>query len=201
MMKRFAVIAALFAVISVSPVHASQPAAAANGTAAFPAAVMAVVDLERIMKESTAGKSVREQLDSRRTTYQQQVAADERKLRDAEQALIKERATLNAEQFDTKRREFETQARAAQQRVQERARALDAAFSEALGTIKQNVAQIVAELAKARSVNVVVDKSQVIVVESSLDLTTAVLEQLNRKLARVEVRVQEGRAAQSATRR
>jgi len=181
----FALTGALPALAETAPAAAAPAASTTN----FPAAVIAVVDIERIMKESAAGKNVRDQLATRRTSYQQQVTADEAKLREAEQALVAQRATLTAEQFDVKRREFETQARAAQQRVQERARVLDTAFGEALGTIKQNVAQIVAELAKGRGVTVVLDKSQVIVVESSLDFTASVLTQLNTKLPRLEVRV------------
>lgn len=192
----------LFALIGVAPATAQASSATAQASAAaqFPAAVIAVVDIERIMKESAAGKSIRSQLDTRRASYQQQVEADEKKLRDAEQALIQQRATLTAEQFDVKRREFETQARTAQQRVQERARSLEAVFAEALGTIKQNVAQIVADLAKARGVTVVIDKSQVIVVESTLDITTSVLEQLNRKLPRLEVRAAPAARAQAQSR-
>lgn len=185
---------ALPAMAQTAPAAAAPSASAAN----FPSAVIAVVDIERIMKESAAGKNVRDQLATRRTSYQQQVTADEQKLREAEQALVAQRTTLTPEQFDVKRREFETQARAAQQRVQERARVLDNAFGEALGTIKQNVAQIVAELAKTRGVTVVLDKSQVIVVESSLDLTASVLTQLNTKLPRLEVRVPAAAAAPRA---
>lgn len=191
--------AVLLAVAGLAPAtaHATATPTPAASSSAFPAAVIAVVDIERIMKESSVGKNVREQLATRRTAYQTQVEADEKKLREAEQALLQQRATLTAEQFETKRREFETQARAAQQRVQERARTLETAFGEALATIRQNVAQIVAELAKARGVTVVVDKSQVIVVESSLDLTAGVLTQLNAKLSRLEVRVPAAPRAQA----
>lgn len=189
--KILSVVAVAGVLLCSAPVLAeTAPAAAPAASAAnFPPAVVAVVDIERILKESTAGKSVREQLATRRTAYQAQVTEDEKKLRDAEQALVQQRASLPADQFEVKRREFETQARAAQQRVQERARALDNAFGDALATIKKNVGQIVADIAASKGATVVLDKGQVIVVEAKLDLTEAVLTQLNQKLPRVDVRV------------
>lgn len=205
MMKRFIPVAVLLSVLSVPAMAADTPAATTAAAAAnadhFPPAVVAVVDVERILKESTAGKSVRDQLASKRNTYQQEVTADEQKLRQAEQALRQQQATLTPEQFAAKRTEFENQARAAQQRVQGHARALDTALAEALTTIKNNVGQIVADIAASKGATVVLDKGQVIVVEAKLDLTAAVLEQLNRKLPRVDVRVTEAPAAAQTGRR
>lgn len=205
MMKRFIPAVAVICLLGLPAMAADTPAAtpavapAATAPAnSLPAAIVAVVDIEKILKESTAGKSVRDQLSSKRDTFQQQVTADEQKLNEARQALMQQQSSLTAEQFAAKRAEFEAQARAAQQRVQERARALDAALAESLSTIKNSVGQIVADIAAAKGANVVLDKGQVVVVEAKLDLTAAVLEQLNRKLPRVDVKVADVPAAAGA---
>jgi len=174
--------------IAVAPAQAQTAAATAPAASPkLPAAVIAVVDIQKILSESVAAKGVRDQLATRRDAYQRQVTADEQKLRDAEQALVKERATLKPEDFAKKRQAFEEQVKQVQQRVQERARILDTAFNKALGTIRQNLGQVVAEAAEAKCATVVLDKGQVVVVESSLDLTASVLETLNKKLPKVAV--------------
>lgn len=169
---------------------APAPATAAPAAAStrFAPAVVAVVDMQKLMQESTAAKSVRDQLATRRQTYQHDVQADEQKLREAEQKLGQQRSTLTAEQFTAKRRDFEEQVRQVQQRVQERAHVLDVAFNDALATIKQNLGQVVAEAASEKGASLVLDKGQVIVVESSFDITATVLDRLNQKLQRVEVK-------------
>lgn len=176
-----------FAEGTAAPAPATAAPAAAASTR-FAPAVVAVVDMQKLMQESTAAKSVREQLATRRESYQHDVQADEQKLREAEQKLGQQRSTLTAEQFTAKRRDFEEQVRQVQQRVQERAHVLDVAFNDALATIKQNLGQVVAEAASEKGASLVLDKGQVIVVESSFDITSTVLERLNQKLQRVEVK-------------
>ncbi len=180
------------------PAFAEQPVAApatpaaapsaATASARFAPAVVAVVDMQKLMQESTAAKSVRDQLATRRQTYQHDVQADEQKLREAEQKLGQQRSTLTAEQFAAKRHDFEEQVRQVQKRVQDRAHVLDVAFNDALATIKQNLGQVVAEAASEKGASLVLDKGQVIVVESSFDITATVLDRLNQKLQRVEVK-------------
>ena len=186
-MKRLLVLLGLL-LVTMAPAQAQTAAATAPAASPkLPAAVIAVVDIQKILSESVAAKGVRDQLATRRDAYQRQVTADEQKLRDAEQALVKERATLKPEDFAKKRQAFEEQVKQVQQRVQERARILDTAFNKALGTIRQNLGQVVAEAAEAKGATVVLDKGQVVVVESSLDLTASVLETLNKKLPKVAV--------------
>jgi Skp family chaperone for outer membrane proteins len=186
-MKRLLVLLGLL-LVTMAPAQAQTAAATAPAASPkLPAAVIAVVDIQKILSESVAAKGVRDQLATRRDAYQRQVTADEQKLRDAEQALVKERATLKPEDFAKKRQAFEEQVKQVQQRVQERARILDTAFNKALGTIRQNLGQVVAEAAEAKGATVVLDKGQVVVVESSLDLTASVLETLNKKLPKVTV--------------
>lgn len=175
-----------FAEGTAAPAATTAPAAATADGHLAPA-IVAVVDMQKLMQESTAAKSVRDQLATRRESYQRDVQSDEQKLRETEQQLGQQRSTLTTEQFTAKRQSFEEQVRQVQQRVQARAHVLDTAFNEALGTIKQNLGQVVAEAASEKGATLVLDKGQVIVVESSFDITATVLDRLNRRLPKVDV--------------
>jgi outer membrane protein len=176
------------------PAPAAAPAApaasvvGAPATGKFPAAVVAVVDVQKILQDSSAAKHVREQLASKRDGYQKEVTADEQKLRDAEKKLAEERPKLAEADFAKKRKEFEDNVRTVQQKVQDRSKILDTAFNTALGKIREQLGQIVANAASSRGVTLVLDKGQVVVVESSFDLTTTVLDELNKKLPKVDVK-------------
>ncbi len=186
MLKSLLIVPALVLAL-LSPAQAQEKSAApADGK--FPAAVVAVVDIQKILQDSLAAKSVREQLATRRDGYQKEVTADEQKLRSTEKTLSEERAKLSEDDFKKKRQAFEEQVKAIQKKVQERAHTLDKSFNDSLNVIRQTLGQIVAEAAQKRGVTVVLDKGQVVVVESTLDLTALVLDELNKKLPKVVVK-------------
>ncbi len=180
-------ILSLFAVLTLLafPAQAAETAAAAK----FPPAVVAVVDVQKILHESTAAKSVPQQLDARRKSYQAQIDADEKKLAEAGQKLQQERASLTEEQFKQRVTQFEEQRKKAIQSAQARRQALDESFNDAFSNVRKTMAQIIADIASAKGATVVLDKGQVVVVESGLDISSEVLTQLNTKLPRVDVKV------------
>src|ERR1700722_6099439 len=58
--------------------------------------VIAVVDVQRILQESLAAKSVQKQLDSQRAKFQTETEGEENELRQAEQDLTKSHDQLAA---------------------------------------------------------------------------------------------------------
>jgi outer membrane protein len=180
--------------LSVALFLASAPAVLAADAAKFPPAVVAVVDVQKIMRESSAAKSVRDQLATKRTEYQKMVNGDEQKLREEEQKLATEKSKLTAEEFAKKREAFAGKVKATQEEVQGRARVLDNAFNGALEEIKKALGQVVADAANAHGASVVMDRGQLLIVESSLDMTDEVLVAINKALPSVTVKVPDASA-------
>jgi Skp family chaperone for outer membrane proteins len=155
----------------------------------LPTAMVAVVDVQLIMQESVAAKSIHKQLDAQRQTYQKEIAKQEDKLRGAEQELGRQRADLPPDAFEQKRREFEQQVAEVQRSVQTRKRVLDQAFNESMKKLHDGMLQVVAEVAGEQKASLVLAKQQVVLAEKSLDLTNPVLERLNKKMPTVAVTV------------
>ncbi|EWY42146.1 membrane protein [Skermanella stibiiresistens SB22] len=151
--------------------------------------MVAVVDVQLIMQESVAAKSIHKQLDAQRQTYQKEIAKQEDKLRGAEQELGRQRADLPPDAFEQKRREFEQQVAEVQRSVQTRKRVLDQAFNESMKKLHDGMLQVVAEVAGEQKASLVLAKQQVVLAEKSLDLTNPVLERLNKKMPTVAVTV------------
>jgi outer membrane protein len=160
-----------------------------NALAELPASVVAVVDVQFILQEAAASKNIQKQLEAQRETYQNEISKQEDRLRAVEQELNRQRSVLSPDDFAQKRREFEQQVADVQRTVQARKRVLDQAFNESMTKVRDTVLQIVTEVAGEQKATLVLAKQQVVLAEKSLDLTSAVLERVNRKLPTVPVTV------------
>ena len=160
-----------------------------NALAELPASVVAVVDVQFILQEAAASKNIQKQLEAQRETYQNEISKQEDRLRAVEQELNRQRSVLSPDDFAQKRREFEQQVADVQRTVQARKRVLDQAFNESMTKVRDAVLQIVTEVAGEQKATLVLAKQQVVLAEKSLDLTSAVLERVNRKLPTVPVTV------------
>jgi Skp family chaperone for outer membrane proteins len=152
-----------------------------------PAAVVVVVDYARILRDSKAARSIREQIEGRRKTYQDQIAKEEKRLFDADKELAKQRNVLSPEAFAEKRKAFEQDVMQVQRMAQDRRRQLDQVAGAALGDVRNSLVEVVGVLADQRGFNLVLPSSAVLLFSPKIDLTEEVLAQLDRKLPSVKV--------------
>jgi Skp family chaperone for outer membrane proteins len=157
----------------------------------MPAPSIAVMDVQRIIRDSAAAKSVRPQARKLRSEFQKDVRRQQDELRKAEQKLAQQRTILSPKAFAKKRRDFETHARQAQRDVQARKQVLESAFSAAMEKVRRALIIVAQELAKERKVNIVLPKSVVFLSIKNLDLSKQALERLDKKLPSVKVVLKE----------
>jgi len=149
--------------------------------------VTAVIDIQRILKESTAAQSVRTQLEDRRGKLRDEFAKLETELRGAEQELERQRSVLSADAFDEKRQAYERRVADAQRKADSSRRQLDDAFQEALKQIQTAMLEVAEGTAQQMNLDLVLPRSQVIFVSQDLDITEPVLKGLNAKLPAVKL--------------
>ncbi len=148
---------------------------------------LATVNIQEIMHNSTAAKSVKEQLDSKQKSFQAEMSKREEELQKEDQELGKQRAVLSPDAFDKKLKEFKAKATAAQKDVQSKRAALDNALSTSLSEIQKTIFNIVASIAKEKGYSVVLPSSQLLYADSKLDITREVLTKLDSTLPKVKV--------------
>lgn len=153
----------------------------------LPATVAAVVDHQRIMRESRAARSIQQQLEVRRKLYLDQLAKEEQRLNEVGKDLARQRGVLAAEAFAAKRKEYEEAVQALQRASNERRRQLDEALAAANAQVRQALKEIVDELALARGFNLVLPASGLLLFSPTIDITEEVLARLDRKLPSVKV--------------
>ncbi len=180
-----AVLAAVLSVlIPLPPAQAQTPPAAGAASDDLP---IAVVDVQGIMRAAKAAKAIHEQIETRRSAYQEEVAAEEKRLRLAEQDLAQQRAVLAPDAYQQKVREFQSQVAEVQRQVQMRKRELDETFAKAMNEVRKSLVSVVAEIAEERGIKLVLFKSQIVIAEKSLDVSEETLKRLNERLPAVNV--------------
>lgn len=162
-------------------------AAGAGGAAetSIPRPIIGVIDLQRVLREALAARSVRSQRETYVTRYQDEAARVEQDLRAADQELARLRSSLSADELAVKRREFQQAVASSQRDVQMRRRNLERAFGAAMSEVQQATIRIADEVASERGVNVILYRSQVFLFDNAMDLTDEILTVLNDRLPTV----------------
>lgn len=146
---------------------------------------IAVVDIDKILSESKAGKSVRQQLNSRRESFQKEFSALEDNLTNAQETLMQKKNDLTAEEFTTKRKNFEKQLFETQNLFKKRRNALDKGLGDALAKLRQHIIRVTAEIANEKKYQVVLTRDSVVIIEKEMDITETVLSRLNAQVSNI----------------
>jgi Skp family chaperone for outer membrane proteins len=163
---------------------APMPAAQAQQ---LPTTIAAVIDYQRILRDASAARSIREQIETRRKAYQEEISKEEQRLHEAEKELAKQRSLVTPEALTEKRKAFESDVADVQRMVQDRRRELDNMSAEALNEVRKALIEIVTGIAEERGFNLVLPSSEVLFFARQIDLTEEVLAQLDAKLPEVVV--------------
>lgn len=178
----YGLLAGMVPTVTPSPVAAQLDATL--GSEDFP---ITVVDVQGVMRASQAARAIHDLIETRRTAYHEAATADERRLRQVEQDLAQQRAALTPEAYQQRIREFQAQVVEVQRQVQLRKRALDEAFTAAMGDVRQALVSVVAEIAEERRIKLVLFKSQIVIAEKALDISDETLKRLDERLPSVAV--------------
>ncbi|MFZ1427605.1 MAG: OmpH family outer membrane protein [Geminicoccaceae bacterium] len=174
----------ILALMAVTVTVVLEPARAEDK---LPPAVAAVIDYQRILRDARAARAVRDQVETRRKLYQDEIAKEEQRLHELDKELARQRSILTAEDFAAQRSTFESDVAGVQRMAQERRRQLDQAAAAALNEVRAAMIQVVGELSNVRGFNLVLPTSGLLLFSPKIDLTDEVLGKLDEKLPNVKV--------------
>lgn len=159
----------------------------ASGQAQDAGLAIIVVDFQSVVRNSDAAQSIHEQIDSLRQGYQEEFGQIEEELRALETELTEQRGSLSNEQFARRRRGFEQRVTEAQREAQARRAALDEALNAAMDQVRTTLVEVIADIARQQEADLVLSRSQVVLVDSALEFSDEALAELNARLPRVTV--------------
>jgi len=152
---------------------------------------IAIVNIKKIVDESSAAKNIAEQVEEKRSKFQAEVAGKEEKLHKEDKALAEQRAVLSKEVFEQKAKEFRSRVIDAQRIVQSRRAQLEKAYRKALEQVRNQTIEIIKDLSNKKNFSVALPKFQVLFSKDSMDISAEVLKQLNDKLPKVALVIED----------
>ena len=179
MLKPLSFIGLLVFLLATSA-HAETPAK-------LPAPVIAIVDVQRILQESLAAKSVQKQLEAQRSKFQNEIEGEENGLRQSEQDLAKQRSQLAAQAYADREQQLRQRFSTVETHVQARRKVLDQSFSDSMNKVRAALLDVVATVAHEHGANMVVVKQQALWTDQPLDITDEVLKRLDQKMPKIDV--------------
>ncbi len=149
--------------------------------------VMGVIDIQYIMANAKAAKSVKAALEKQAAAYQAELAQQENAIRAADQQLQQQRTTLSQADFEVKKNALGQQVEALRQKAATRNKQLQQMENGAMTQVEQALLQVSAEIAKARGLTMVLNKAMVVLNVASYDITKEALAKLDARLSTVKL--------------
>ncbi len=153
----------------------------------IPAPTIALINAQKIMKESLAAQSLLEQVDKVHRKERDKIAALEDSLRDERQKIDRQRTVLTTEKYQEKVREWENKSGEHIREAEKRKRALDIALNRSLAKIKNALYVIIQDISENRGINLVFNKLQFFFGDPEMDITEEALVLLNKDLKTVKL--------------
>lgn len=175
---------------------ATAPAMAQTNTggaaADIPVQRIAIVDVDRAMREAKAVQSVRAQMKEFSDKYSKEIADEEAALRNADQQLQQQRTILSPDVFAQRREDFQKQVAQLQQKAGSLRRAMDQGFNNTMQKIQVVLFEEAGKLARELGYNIILDRSQIVAtVGTSFDITEQTIARLNERLSDVKLTMEE----------
>ncbi len=169
----------------------AQENAASDIQDSFKLERIAVVNINKVLRDAKATERVRALLDNKREEFQNDFATREASLLQIEKDLQSKRSLLSEEAYRAEVAQFQNEVASIQKEIQFKRQAIDKAFQEAQDEIRALAAEIVAEIAGSQKLDVVINKSSALVFRQDLDITEAVIIQLNERTKNARLEIQE----------
>ncbi len=150
-------------------------------------AIIGVLDTQKVLRDSVAMRGLSQEIEARRSTFQEELRKQEDTLRSADQELARQRSILSAEAFAEKRSQLEQQVSSLQRQVQTRRKELDRVYGQAVKQVQTALVSIAQQIAAERSLDLVLPKTAVVLVRNDMEITDEVVKRLNETLTEVTV--------------
>lgn len=149
------------------------------------APVLAIIDVQKVLRESVAVKALTATIEKQRDKYQGELRTQEETLRAADQELARQRTILSSDAYAQKRKELEQQVATLQRQVQERKKGLDQLFGQGMSQVQNELADVAKGIAEERGIDLILSRAAVVIVKPKLDISTEALTRLNARLKTV----------------
>lgn len=173
------------AVLAIAVLASAASAETPKAPPGVTAPVVIVVDLNRIQRDTLAGKQIAANREKYQQAFNSEFETTRKQLQETEQDLARQRTSLSPEIFQEKARALNEEVATFQRRFQGAARALDKSTSQASNELQKIAITVTSEVASEMGAGLVMHKQHVFLHDERMDVTGTIIERINKRLPSV----------------
>ena len=148
---------------------------------------LAYIDLNLIMNNSIAGKSITSQLEENHKKNILKLKKIEEKLKKEESEIISQKNVLTKEKYEKKIIDLREKAKKFRKERNENINNLNNQRLEATAKIINLIKPILSEYSEKNSISIIIDKKNVIIGKTALDITDEILKIVDDKIGKINL--------------
>ena len=162
-------------------------ARAQTSTTSVDGPVIAVLDVQQVLRRAVAAKRIRKVMEARRKIFEEEISEERLQLQGEENQFRKQSTILSPEATNNKRRVLENKVSDLRRKAEQKRGILNRAFNGATRELRQEIAKVLADLMKERNITITLARKAVLVFDQRLNVTEEVLKRLDKNLPNVKI--------------
>lgn len=177
----------LFLTLALAAMAATGLATPSSFAQQAPNSVIIVVDFARVNRESLAGKDITNQLEAHAIKLQNRAKQLSDELQAEQESIVKQRELVAQDVFQNMVNQFQQKRERAEGEIESKNEQRQRALRQASAELENALRPIIRELMQEKKANLVLDKNVVFDQLDGLDVTTQVIERLNKQMPSLKV--------------
>ena len=149
--------------------------------------IIVYIDLNKIMNNSIAGKSITSQLENNHKKNISKLKKTEEELKKEESEIISQKNILTKEEYEKKIIDLRDKAKNFRKQRNENINNLNNQRLQATAKIINLVKPILSEYSEKYSISIIIDKKNVIIGKTALDITDDILKIVDEKIGKINL--------------
>lgn len=145
------------------------------------------IDINKIINESNAGKKITKELETLNNSNIKKFKNEEKKLADEEKKIVQQKNVLSNEEFQKKANILKKKIIGFKKDVNTSKRTIDNKRVKATTKILDVLNPILSEYSSKNSISLIIQKKNIVIGKSELDITNKILVLLNSKVKSVKI--------------
>jgi outer membrane protein len=144
------------------------------------------VDMDKIIASSNAGKKIQSSIDKFAKKENQKFDSIESNLKQKEQEILKQKNVMSKEELDKKVKSFQTELSKLRKEKIEFNRNIIKKNKDATNKMVNEINKILTQYASDNSVSLIIQKKNIIIGKTELDITPQILKEFNSKVKSID---------------
>ena len=144
------------------------------------------LDMNILLKESNVGKFVNTELKKISNRNIDELTKIETSIKDEDQKLIKQKNILKEEEYKIKADQLILKFKEFQKKTKKKNMELNNLKTDAGNKILKSIKEILSEYSKKNAISIIINKNNIIIGKVNLDITSDILDLLNKKISKIE---------------